>query len=137
MVYMPGAIPRKAYLPSAFVSVSILTGPLATTFAPATYAWPWGLGTSAVPSTFPVALSSLARAQRANQRTVSPRRAARRLHPDLLGQGRAGTRRSSGFGRRIVDMFGAGPVLQLQAGQATIRKATQIPNRRRYALRVS
>jgi hypothetical protein len=46
MVYIPGAIPRKVYLPSAFVSVSILTGPLAATFAPATYAWPWALETS-------------------------------------------------------------------------------------------
>src|ERR1700721_6891 len=120
MVYVPGAIPRKAYLPSAFVSVSILTGPIATTFAPATYAWPWALGTSAVPSTFPVALSSPARAQPANQRTVSPRRAAPRLHPDLLGQGRAGTRRSSGFGWRIVDMFGAGLSFNRKAGQARI-----------------
>src|ERR1700733_10229009 len=102
MVHVPGAIPRKAYLPSAFVSVSILTGPLAITFAPATYACPWALGTSAVPSTFAVALSSLAGAQPVNQRTVSPRRVAPRLHPDLLGQGRAGTRRSSGFGWCIV-----------------------------------
>ena len=105
MVYVPGIILMKAYLPLAFVSVSILTGPLATTFAPATYRWPWGLATSAVPSTLPVGGgSSPARAQRANQRTVSPRRMAPRLRVGTVAQARAGTRLSSGFIWSIVDI---------------------------------
>src|ERR1700722_15498614 len=137
MVYVPGGIPEKAYLPFAFVSVSILTGPLATTFAPATYAWPWALATSAVPSTFPASISSPARAQRANPRTASPRRTVPRLQPDLLGQGYAGTRRSSGFGWRIVDMFGAEPSSNCKAGQAWIGRAIHTPNRHGDQLRVS